>query len=119
MAQVTPPTIALNVPSHETTAEQFTLTGTVTDDNHLEDVFVLVSNRDSKIAGKKVFYLSNRGKRNGNKLDFHASVRLWPGNNLITVVARESNEVKAVQNVFVLRNTSPIRTSQAKAPAKP
>ncbi len=116
--QVTPPIIALNVPTHETTAERYTLTGTATDNNHLEDVYVLVSNRDSKIEGKKVFYISNRGKKNGNKLDFSASVPLWAGNNLITVVARESNEVKAVQNVFVLRNTSPLRTSQADKPVK-
>ncbi len=114
--QVTPPTLALNVPSHETTAERFTLQGTATDDTHLEDVYVLVSNRDSKIEGKKVFYQSNRGKKAGNKLDFSAAVPLWPGNNLITVVARESNEVRAVQNVFVLRNTSQIRTSSADKP---
>src|SRR5262249_40515884 len=74
--QVTPPTIALNVATHETTSERFTLTGSATDDNHLEDVFVLVSNRDSKINGKKVFYLSNRARKNGNKLDFQASVPL-------------------------------------------
>jgi carboxyl-terminal processing protease len=109
--QVTPPTLALNVPTHETTGERFQLSGSAADDNHLEDVFVLVSNRDAKIEGKKVFYLSNRGKKGGNKLDFAAQVPLWPGNNLITVVARESNEVRAVQNVFVLRNTSQVRTS--------
>jgi carboxyl-terminal processing protease len=118
--QVTPPTLVLNIPSHETTADHYQLSGTALDDNHLEDVFVLVSNRDSKIEGKKVFYLSNRGKKTGNKLDFQASVPLYPGNNLITVVARESNEVKAVQNLFVLRNTSALRTSQAEVPpAKP
>src|SRR5262249_8806132 len=118
--QVTPPTLALNVPTHETTGERFQLSGSAADDNHLEDVFVLVSNRDSKIEGKKVFYLSNRGKKGGNKLDFTAQVPLWPGNNLITVVARESNEVKAVQNVFVLRNTSQVRTSSVdKIPREP
>ena len=114
--QVTPPTIALNVSAHETTSDRFTLSGTAVDVNHLEDVYILVSNRDSKIDGKKVFYQSNRGKKTASKLDFQAAVPLWPGNNLITVVARESNEVKAVQNVFVLKNTSPLRTSQAEQP---
>ncbi len=111
--QVTPPTIALNVTAHETLGEKFSIQGTVADDNHLEDLYILVSNRDSKIEGKKVYYLSNRARKNGNKLEFNASVPVWPGNNLITVVARESNEVRSVQNLFVLRNTSMARTSQA------
>jgi carboxyl-terminal processing protease len=111
--QVTPPTIALNLTAHETSNDRYTLSGSVADDNHLEDVFVMVSNRDKKIDGKKVYYLSNRARKNGNKLDFSTSVPLWPGNNLITVVARESNEVRAVQNVYVLRQASGVRTSSA------
>jgi carboxyl-terminal processing protease len=111
--QVTPPTIALNVSSHETANDRFPLSGSVADDNHLEDMYVIVSNRDKKIDGKKVYYLSNRARKNGNKLDFSTSVPLWPGNNLITVVARESNEVRAVQNLYVLRQANGVRTSSA------
>jgi carboxyl-terminal processing protease len=115
--QVTPPTIAVNVTTHETPADHFQVQGSATDDNHLEDLYILVSNRDSKIEGKKVYYLSNRGRKSGNKLDFSANVPLWPGNNLITIVARESNEVHSVQNLFVLRNTKLVRTSAVETPA--
>jgi carboxyl-terminal processing protease len=101
--QVTPPLIAVASSSLETTGDRWTLTGTATDDTHVEDVYVLVSNRDSKIEGKKVFYLSNRGKKAQNKLDFSAVVPVWPGNNMVTVVARENNEVRAIHTVFVLR----------------
>jgi carboxyl-terminal processing protease len=111
--QVTPPTIALNVASQETSAETYSLSGTIADDNHLEDVYVIVSNRDQKIDGKKVFYQSNRARRNGNKLDFTASIPLWKGNNLITVVARESNEVRAIQNLYILKQGAGVRTSSA------
>jgi carboxyl-terminal processing protease len=114
--QVTPPQIALQVPSQESIGDRYTLSGSATDDNHLEDVFILVSNRDSKIEGKKVFYSSARGKKSDKKLDFSAKVPLWPGNNLITVIARENNEVKAIQSLWVLRSD---RIATAGATPKP
>ncbi len=102
--QVTPPAIALNVASLETTGEKWRLSGTASDDHHVEDVFVIVSNRDSKIDGKKVYYLSNRNGKSHSKLDFSAEVPVWPGSNLVTVVARESNDVRTVQSVFIWRS---------------
>jgi carboxyl-terminal processing protease len=110
--QVTPPTIALSVASHETHNDRYQLKGSVSDDSHIEDLYVLVSNRDKKIEAKKVFYVSNRAGKS-NKLDIDASIPVWPGNNLITVVARESNEVRAVQNLYVLRQAAGVRTSSA------
>jgi len=77
-------------------------------DRHVEDVFVLVSNRDAKIDVRKVFYRSNRSAKNHTKLDFDTEVPLWPGNNMVTIVARESNEVRSVKTLFVHRNDSAI-----------
>jgi carboxyl-terminal processing protease len=109
--QVTPPALALQVSSLETTGDHWHLQGTATDDTHVEDVYVLVSNREAKIDNKKVFYLSNRGKRSDKKLDFSSNVPVWPGNNRIIVVARENNEVKAIQSVYILRNDKRVPTA--------
>jgi carboxyl-terminal processing protease len=95
--------LALQVPSLETTGEKWRLSGSATDDNHIEDVFVIVSNRDNKIEGKKVYYLSSRGKKAQNKLDFATDIPVWPGNNMVTVIARENNEVRAAQTIFIYR----------------
>ena len=79
----------------------YTLSGTVTDDTHVEDVYVFVSNPGAKIDGKKVFYLSNRGGAQDNKLDFSSDVPLWPGSNQITVIAREKSDVRAISTMYV------------------
>jgi hypothetical protein len=58
-----------------------------------------------------VFYRSNRGGKDGKSLDFTTDLPLWPGSNMITVVARSSSEVRTVKTMYVYRD--PPRTAQA------
>ncbi|HEV7559191.1 MAG TPA: MXAN_5808 family serine peptidase, partial [Kofleriaceae bacterium] len=113
----TPPNIALANKGLETHAETYRLTGSISDEQHVEDVYVFVSNQAAKIESRKVFYRSNRGGKEGKLLDFAADVPLWPGSNMVTVVARASSEVRSVKTMFVYRD--PPRTAQATAPNQP
>jgi carboxyl-terminal processing protease len=106
----TPPVIDLNLKGLETTAETYRLSGTVKDEEHVEDVYIFVSNSRAKIDSRKVFYRSNRGGKNAKLLDFTTDLPLWPGSNMVTVVARSSSEVKSVKTMFVYRDTP--RTAQ-------
>ncbi len=101
--QVTPPSLTLNTTSLETSTDHYKLSGTATDNIHVEDVFVIVSNRQAKIEGRKVFYKSNRSGKDASKLDFTADVPVSPGNNIITVVARENTQIRTIDTVYVWR----------------
>jgi carboxyl-terminal processing protease len=105
----TPPRISLAMKTLETTADTFKLEGTASDDQHVEDVYAFVSNQNAKIDQRKVFYHSNRGGKNGKLVDFTADLPLWPGSNMITVVARSSSEVRTLKTLFVYRD--PARTA--------
>ena len=94
----------------ETNADQYKLQGTVSDETHVEDVYIFVANQTAKIDNRKVFYRSNRGGKDPKTIDFAADLPLWPGSNMITVVARSSSEVKSVKTMFVYRD--PPRTAQ-------
>jgi carboxyl-terminal processing protease len=104
--QVTPPSIALNIPSYTTNGTSYKLSGKVTDDSHVEDVYIFVSNFADKVENKKVFYKSNRKGKAENTLDFATEIPLWPGTNRVMVVARENDEVRATQTIYVLRQDS-------------
>jgi carboxyl-terminal processing protease len=106
----TPPAIAINAKSLETNAPSFRLQGTVTDETHVEDVYIFVANQRQKIDNRKVFYRSNRGGKNGKVVDFSADIPLWPGSNMVTVVARESSDVRSVKTLYLYRD--PPRTAQ-------
>ena len=106
----TPPLISLATKSLETNADVYKLSGSVTDDTHVEDVYVFIENRAAKIEQRKVFYRSNRGGKDGKLLDFAADLPLWPGSNQVTIIARASNEVRSVKTMFVYRD--PPRTAQ-------
>jgi carboxyl-terminal processing protease len=101
--QVTPPTVTVDPAPLETSSDRWKLSGAAVDDHHVEDVYVIVSNRDAKIDGKKVFYRSNRGTKSATRMDFSTEIPVWPGNNLVTVVARENNQVKTLKTVYVYR----------------
>ncbi|HET9627592.1 MAG TPA: MXAN_5808 family serine peptidase [Kofleriaceae bacterium] len=107
----TPPMIALNLKGLETNADTYKLTGTVSAEQHVEDTYIFVSNQSAKIESRKVFYRSNRGGKDGKQLDLSADLPLWPGSNMITVVARSSAEVRSVKTMYVYRE--PPRTAQA------
>ncbi len=101
--QVTPPEIALTSPVYETTAATYDLSGKVTDEIHVEDVYIYVSNSSAKIDGRKVFYASNRSGKTKDALAFTAELPLWPGSNNITVIARESVNVRAISSFYIYR----------------
>jgi hypothetical protein len=94
----------------ETTAETYRLGGTISDEQQVEDVYIFVSNQRAKIDSRKVFYRSTRGTANRKALDFATDLPLWPGSNLVTVVARANSEVKSMKYLYVYRE--PARTAQ-------
>jgi carboxyl-terminal processing protease len=106
----TPPMIALNLQGLETNADTYKLSGNVSAEQHVEDVYIFVSNQSAKIESRKVFYRSNRGGKDAKLLDFATELPLWPGSNMVTVVARASSEVRSVKTMFVYRD--PPRTAQ-------
>jgi carboxyl-terminal processing protease len=107
----TPPQIALDAKTLVTSGDTFKLVGSVTDESHLEDIYVFVANQSAKIEAKKVFYRSNRGGKDGRSLSFTADIPMYPGSNAVTVVARESSEVRSLKTLYVYRD--PPRTAQA------
>jgi carboxyl-terminal processing protease len=112
----TPPVIALSVKGLETNASTYKLQGTVNDEEKVEDLYIFVSNQSAKIESRKVFYRSNRGARDIKAMSFASDLPLWPGSNMVTVVARSNAEVRSVKRLFVYRD--PPRTAQtATAPA--
>jgi len=112
----TPPVIALSLKGLETTTDTYKLTGSVTDEQKVEDVYIFVSNQQSKIESRKVFYHSNRGAKDLKTMAFASDLPLWPGSNMVTVVARSSAEVRSVKTMFVYRDTP--RTAQTTQPAQ-
>jgi carboxyl-terminal processing protease len=110
----TPPVISLTTKALETTADRYTLAGSITDEQKVEDVYIFVSNRQSKIESRKVFYRSNRGGKDARSMAFSSDLPVWPGSNMITVVARANAEVKSVKTMYVYRD--PTRTAQTGAP---
>ena len=114
----TPPVIALSTKGLETTTDTFRMSGSITDEQKVEDVYIFVSNQQSKIEGRKVFYHSNRGGKDPRSLAFTSDLPMWPGSNMVTVVARANTEVKSIKTMFVYRDTP--RTAQApQAPQAP
>jgi carboxyl-terminal processing protease len=105
----TPPLIALSTKQLDTGAGNFKLQGTVSDETHVEDVYIFVDNKGSKIENRKVFYRSNRGGKDGKTVDFTADLPLWPGSNLVTIVARENADVRSVKYLYLYRD--PPRTA--------
>ncbi|MBK7537219.1 MAG: hypothetical protein IPI49_18000 [Myxococcales bacterium] len=104
--QSTPPALTLELDGLETVADRYALKGSIVDDHHVEDVFVVVSNQAAKIDSKKVFYRSNRKRGSEQRLDFETSVPLWPGANQVTVVARETSDVRTVQTFIIYRDAT-------------
>jgi len=105
--QIAPPTLTLAGAAPTTREDHIALTGRASSEHYIEDLYVVVSNRDRRISGRKVFYRSNRGHADGKTLDFSASIPLWPGDNYVAVVARESKDVRTVERLWVLREIAP------------
>jgi carboxyl-terminal processing protease len=108
----TPAQISLNVDPSQGGAvvdtEKFALSGVVTD-HSLLDVFVLVNDQ-------KVFFRSH-APDDGDRLKFSTELTLKEGNNLVTVVARESQDF-ASRKTVVIRRRPPAAVAQKTVPDK-
>ena len=105
----TPPLISLATKTLDTNGNTYRLQGTVTDESHVEDVYIFVANQGAKIESRKVFYRSNRGGKDGKMIDFATDLPLWPGSNMVTIIARENSEVRSVKYLYLYRD--PPRTA--------
>ena len=101
--QVSPPRVELSSQSSITDSPTAKIKGTAHDDHKLADVYIFVSNRAAKIDRRKVFYRSNRKGAVANQLAFEAEVPLWPGANVVTVVARENTQVQSQETLVIER----------------
>jgi carboxyl-terminal processing protease len=82
--------------SPTTDSEHFQLTGSVTDNRPVRDMYVFVGD-------KKVFF--HTGDAASPVLKFDKSVPLKAGNNLITVVARQDDDYSSKRQFVVLRRS--------------
>ncbi len=82
------------------------MTGSITDEQKVEDVYVFVSNQQSKIESRKVFYRSNRSGKDPKTMAFTSDLPLWPGSNMITVVARANTGEVGQDDVRVPRHAA-------------
>lgn len=88
-----------------TSAANETIKGTITDDGQVHDVMVFVGER-------KVFYRSNPSPL--QTLDIVANLPLKPGNNLITIAARDNFDLMGRRAFTMYRNdTTAWKTIQA------
>jgi carboxyl-terminal processing protease len=115
--EVSPPRIEWKAQSGLVDAPSIHVSGTATDGERVADLYVFVSNRTAKIDRRKVFYRSNRKAANPTAQHFDAEIPLWPGANLITVVARESTSVQSQQTIVVQRREP--RVAQEHGPGAP
>lgn len=101
--QVTPPLLEVKSAPLAVTQGTIKLSGTARDNEHVIDAYIVVSNRVSKIEHRKVFYRSNRNGSLAKEMQFDANVPLWPGVNVVTVVARQSGQVQSMQTLVINR----------------
>ena len=99
--QVTPPRLSIKVPTYSTDKKELTVSGTISDETRVTDMYIFVRNPDAKIHGQKIFYRANPGK--SGKMDFSAKVPLWKGANYVTVYARETEDVLSQETVVIYR----------------
>jgi carboxyl-terminal processing protease len=101
--QVSPPILQLAQAPELVETGSLKLTGSAKDEKNVADVYVFVSNRTAKIDRRKVFYRSNRKGATPQQMAFDANIPLWPGSNVVTVVARENPQVQSQTTLVVER----------------
>ncbi len=100
--EVTPATLA----TRDSTVR---IEGTATDGDRVLDTYIFVGSR-------KVFYRSNRKGETPNTMEFSVLAELTPGINVISVVARESEDTAARHTMIVRRdgpNGEPLPTPES------
>lgn len=92
-----PPTVVVEAAAMATRDDHVKVSGSATDGERLIDAYIFVGSR-------KLFYKSNHEGADGKKLDFEFDAPLRPGVNVITVVARESNDVTTRRMLIVRKD---------------
>lgn len=93
-----PPVLEVKPGALSTREGKIHVSGRASDaDGGVLDAFIFVGNR-------KVFYKSNSGAKDKTSLDFSIDAELTPGVNVITVVARESEDTASRYTMIVRRD---------------
>jgi carboxyl-terminal processing protease len=92
-----PPLLEVAPASLATRAGSVKIAGVASDGDQVRDAYVFV-------GARKVFYMSNRKASEQKKLPFSFDAELQPGVNIITVVARENEDVATAQTLVVRRD---------------
>lgn len=109
--QVTPPKIRLAPTPLLVSTPTANIHAVVEDDNQLLDTMIFVTNPKSNIFERKVFYKPYRSPVGNSattkvpvSVDIATEVPLWPGMNVITMVARKSEQVNTSSVLFINRS---------------
>ncbi|HTM46271.1 MAG TPA: MXAN_5808 family serine peptidase [Polyangiaceae bacterium] len=94
-----PPLLEVKPASMSTRSDSVRIEAVATDGDQVIDAFVFVNAR-------KVFYQSNRKSTDPTRMSFSQPVNLNPGINVVTVVARESEDT-ATSSTMVVRRDGP------------
>lgn len=92
-----PPLLEVEASSLATRDAQVLIKGLATDLDQVRDLYIFVGSR-------KVYYQSNRNGQDKTRLSFEQALPLTPGVNVITVVARENEEVGSSHTLVVRRD---------------
>ncbi len=105
-----PPILEVKPASLATRGDTVRIEGRATDkDGGVQDAYIFVGSR-------KVFYKSNVGSASPESMDFAVDAKLNPGVNVITVVARESEDTETRYTMVVRRdgpNGEPLPTPKS------
>jgi len=101
--RVLPPTVSVANPVMIVKTRQVHLRGQARDTMGVEDLFIRVSNSKAKVYERKVFYASNHRAHDRSSLSFSAEVPVWPGKNVVEIVARQSDRVMETKTMVILR----------------
>ncbi len=92
-----PPLLDMKPTALSTRSDKVHIEGTATDGDRVLDVYVFV-------GAHKVFYQSNRKGSDKTKLPFAFDADLQPGVNVVTVVARESEDTASRHTIVVRKD---------------
>jgi carboxyl-terminal processing protease len=92
-----PPVLDVAPATLATRSDRVRVAGVAVDGDQVRDAYVFVGSR-------KVFYMSNRKATDIKRLPFSFDAELTPGVNIITVVARENEDVLTAQTLVVRRD---------------
>ncbi len=112
--KIVPPKIVMKPVPLEASSRWVAIRGFVTHPSKVADMFVRVSNPNKKIYERKAAYLSNRNGRDRRRMGFNVRVPLWPGKNIIEVIARHDDEIQTTVRRVTL--VAPMHSTHHQAP---